>query len=465
MEAERSPTGRSAGRAGSKPVGAAGRRRSAGGSDGTASTAGAVPAPAAAAGGAAADATGPDLADAFTSTFDGLAGIGALGDGDGWRRFAWTEEDQAARAWFEAEAGAAGLTVEPDRAGNLWAWWGEPGPDAVVTGSHLDTVAGGGAYDGALGVVSALLAVRELRAAGVTPARPLAVVAFADEEGGRFNLPCFGSRVLAGHLDPATVLARRDADGTTLAEALGGFGVDPRGLGPDPELLGRVSCFVELHVEQGRGLAGTPSALAVGSGIWPHGRWRLELTGEANHAGTTRLLDRRDPALVLAAAITEARGQAKLAGAVATIGRIQVQPNGANGIPSRVTAWLDARAPDDVTLDRLVDGWEEEIGSVAGNHGVGTAFEVESRSPAVTFDIGLRTRLKECLARLGHDRVELPTAAGHDAGALAADVPTAMLFVRNPTGASHSPSERAELDDCVTGVRALAAILEDLACH
>jgi N-carbamoyl-L-amino-acid hydrolase len=134
-------------------------------------------------------------------------------------------------------------------------------------------------------------------------------------------------------------------------------------------------------------------------------------------------------------------------------------------VAARVTAWLDARAEQDQTLDWLLAAFQAAVEEAAGRNGLTVALEPESRSPAVTFDRGLTGRLDACLRDRGLDPVELPTAAGHDAGALAATVPTAMLFVRNPTGTSHSPAEAAELDDCLAGVEALAAVLEDLACR
>jgi len=417
--------------------------------------------------------TDPDpalLAD-FRRTFAGLAAIGRDPGGEGgagWRRFAWTGEDRAARAWFERQAAERGLAAERDRNGNLWAWWGEPAPgSAIVLGSHLDTVAGGGAYDGALGVVAGFVALGELRRRGVTPSRPVAVAAFADEEGGRFGLPTFGSRLLAGALDPEAALARTDAGGTTLAEAVAADGLDPGGLGPDPDRLAALAAVVELHVEQGRALGDldVDAPVAVGAAIWPHGRWRLGLRGEANHAGTTRLADRRDPMLPLARAVLAARDLAAEAGAVATVGRVVVDPNGTNSVPAAVAAWLDARAPDDATLDRLVGAWREEVELAAAAHGVAASLDAESRSAAVAFDGGLRATLAEALGAIGLPAPELPTAAGHDAGALAAAVPAGMLFVRNPTGASHSPAESATDEDCALGCAALAAVVEALACR
>jgi beta-ureidopropionase / N-carbamoyl-L-amino-acid hydrolase len=412
-------------------------------------------------------ASGQQLRDDFEGCFGGLAAIGR-DPGGGWTRLAWTEEDRAAREWFQAEAAARGLIVERDRAGNLWAWWGGAGDraGAVAVGSHLDTVRGGGAYDGALGVVSGLVAIGELARRGVEARRPVAVVAFADEEGGRFGVPTFGSRLLAGGLDPAALLDRADQDGVTVAQALAAAGLDPATLGPDPERLGRLAAFVELHVEQGRGLVDLDRPVGLGTAIWPHGRWRLSLTGEANHAGTTRLGDRRDPTLGLAAAILAARAAAAELGAVATVGRVVVEPNSSNSVPSRVSAWLDARAEQDQTLDWLLAAFQAAVEEAAGRNGLAAELHPESRSPAVAFDSDLTARLYGCLRDRGLEPGALPTAAGHDAGALAtASVPTAMLFVRNPTGTSHSPAEEAELDDCLTGVEALAAVVEELACR
>ena len=411
-----------------------------------------------------------DRHEAFEGCFGGLAAIGRE-PGGGWTRLAWTEEDRAARAWFEAEAADRGLEVERDSAGNLWAWWrrpeADPGPEAqvVAVGSHLDTVRGGGAYDGALGVVSGLLAVGELIERGVEPRRPVAVVAFADEEGGRFGVPLFGSRVLTGALDPADLLGRADEHGTSVAEALAAAGIDPDGFGPDPARVGRLAAFVELHVEQGRGLADLGQPVALATAMWPHGRWRLTITGEANHAGTTRLADRRDPMLGLAAAVLAARAAATELAAVATVGRVLVEPNSANSVPGRVSAWLDARAEEDQRLDWLLAAFEAAVTDAAARNDLAVELASESRSPGVEFDRSLTDRLDACLRASGLEPARLPTAAGHDAGALAAAAPTAMLFVRNPTGTSHSPAETAEVDDCLAGIDALAAVIEELACR
>ncbi|MFG3508204.1 allantoate amidohydrolase [Streptomyces sp. NPDC047821] len=392
-----------------------------------------------------------------------LAPIGRHTGSGGYRRYAWTGADADCRTWFQEQAEARGLTYETDRNGNQWAWLGDPlGSDAVVTGSHLDSVPDGGAFDGPLGVVSSFAALDELRRRGARFSRPLAITNFGDEEGARFGLACVGSRLTAGQLTKTAAYALRDADGITLPQAMEAAGYDPEAIGPDPERLARIGAFVELHVEQGRALDLTGDAVGIASAIWPHGRWRYDFHGEANHAGTTRLADRRDPMLTYAETVLAARREAELAGAVATFGKIAVEPNGVNAIPSLVRGWLDSRAADQATLDTVVSGIEAAAREAADRQGIDLTVVRESFTPVVEFEHALRDELAKIL---GGQVPVLGTGAGHDAGILSASVPTAMLFVRNPTGVSHSPAEYAAEDDCVAGVHALADVLEGLACH
>ncbi len=407
-----------------------------------------------------------------------IADVGRAPSG-GYERFAWTAHDLTLREWFAGEAAARGLDLVTDRAGNQWAWWGDPDADGpgVVTGSHLDSVPGGGAFDGPLGVASAFAALDALRAAGVAPVRPLGIVNFSDEEGARFGLACLGSRAVTGTVGADRLLALRDGAGDSLADVLarvgrgvstgsaaggstggGAGGVRLEHYGRDPEALARVGVFVELHVEQGRYLADLPSdeaaPVAIGAAIWPHGRWRVDLAGEANHAGTTPLAHRHDPMLDLAQLITDVRAAAEHAGALATLAKVEVEPNGVNAIPSRVRAWIDTRAETEDAVLAVLGGGLAQWQPVE-----------ESWTPATVFDPALAGRLADVVGRPGSDLPApvIGTGAGHDAGIFtAAGVPTAMLFVRNPTGVSHSPAEFAEEVDCDAGVRALTAVLADL---
>ncbi len=405
----------------------------------------------------------------FATLWESLLPLGRDGGTGGYRRFSWTPADAACRSWFMKSAAERALRAHTDGNGNLWAWWD---PDAaagtggaVVTGSHLDSVPDGGAYDGPLGIVTAFAAIDRLRERGATLARPLAVAAFTEEEGARFGVACLGSRLLAGTMDPVQARALTDRDGTTLAGAMSAAGHDPAGLGPDEALVGSIGAYVELHIEQGRALADLGAAVGLAAEIWPHGRWRLTFTGRADHAGTTRLADRHDPMLPAAAAVLAAREAAAEHGGLATVGRLTAEPGGANAICSRVTAWLDARAPSEVPLHRVLDQVEGAAGKAAAAHGVHLAVRRESVTVRVTFDAPLRDRLTRALAARGISAPVLATGAGHDAGVLSARVPAAMLFVRNPSGVSHSPAEHAEEADCLAGVEALAVVLQDLACR
>jgi beta-ureidopropionase / N-carbamoyl-L-amino-acid hydrolase len=203
----------------------------------------------------------------FDRLWDDLAPVGREGSTGGYRRYAWTPTDATLREWFAGEAATRGLDLVVDRAGNQWAWWGDPdtsGP-GVVVGSHLDSVPDGGAFDGPLGVVSGLLTIDALRAAGARPSRPIGVVNFGDEEGARFGVACAGSRMVTGDLPRDRALGLRDGDGTSMAEAMSAAGHHTAHVGRDEETLRRIGCFVELHVEQGRnptGISHSPAEFA-----------------------------------------------------------------------------------------------------------------------------------------------------------------------------------------------------------
>jgi N-carbamoyl-L-amino-acid hydrolase len=405
----------------------------------------------------------------FEQMWATLAPLGRSSTSGGYFRQPWTSTETELRAWFTEQCEARGLSVEADGNGNLLAWWEVSTPldrqgaersrdHAVLIGSHLDSVLDGGAYDGPLGVVSSLAAIDLLLERGVTPSRPVVVGAFADEEGSRFGLACLGSRLATGATTPRAAAELRDPSGTFLPDAMATAGFEPS-LGP-VDWVERIGCFVELHVEQGRDLVDRDAAVGLATGIWPHGRYRFDFTGEANHAGTTRMEDRHDPMLSYAMTALAAAKQARLADQRATFGRLDVTPNGTNAIPSRVTAWLDARGDSEESLAALVAEIERMGTERAARDGTTLAVTPESVSGAVSFDPALTTRLDDAL---GGGLPVIPTMAGHDAGILAsAGVPTAMLFVRNPTGVSHSPDEFAETADCLAGVEALATALEEL---
>ena len=408
---------------------------------------------------------GPSMTDPaadFEQMWRDLAPLGRSATSGGYFRQPYTSVESELRTWFAEQCAARGLEVEGDGNGNLIAWWTVPSElPGVLIGSHLDSVLDGGAYDGPLGVVSSLAAVDLLRQRGVVPGRPIAVGAFAEEEGSRFGIACLGSRLASGAMTPEAAAQLRDPAGVPLLDAMATAGLEPS-LGR-AAWLDRVGTFLELHVEQGRDLVDRDAPVGLATGIWPHGRYRFDFGGDANHAGTTRMEDRHDPMNTFAVTALAATRHAHRAGQRATFGRMDVAPNGTNAIPSRVTAWLDARCESEAELGRLVAEIEREGTEQAGHDGTRLEVTAESVSGEVAFDPALTESLRSGLTERWGPVPVIPTMAGHDAGILAAaGVPTAMMFVRNPTGVSHSPSEHAEMADCLAGVEALADALEVL---
>jgi N-carbamoyl-L-amino-acid hydrolase len=315
----------------------------------------------------------------------------------------------------------------------------------------------GGRFDGALGVAAAF---------AVAARAPVAVVSFADEEGARFNTPTFGSRALAGRLDVDDVLSRVDDRGVVLGDAMAGAGVDPEGLRAAPAALERLRGFIELHIDQTRDLEAAGAPAGVVARLAARMRLQVELTGRADHAGTTRRADRRD-ALAAAARLMVRADElaAERADMVSTTGRIEVEPNAPTTVPSLVRLWIDARAPR--VAD--VESWERALADAAreigARTGVGIALRVASRSDGVEFDAAVRRALAEGLAMSASGLRSSPVVtsyAGHDAGILGERIPAGMIFVRNPTGVSHAPEEEVSLEDAAVAANALLAAVEAL---
>jgi N-carbamoyl-L-amino-acid hydrolase len=399
----------------------------------------------------------------LAARFDALGDIGV--GPEGVYRMAWSEEDASTRAWFEHQAAEVGLRVERDPAGNLWArpeaeppWWG--------VGSHLDSVRGGGRFDGPLGVACGF----EI-AAGDGP--PIAVLSFADEEGARFNTPTFGSKALAGRLDLPAVLERRDDDGVPLADAMRAAGVDPDGIDRAPEWLRtRLAGFVEIHIDQTTELARAGDPVGVVSALAARTRLEVRLTGRADHAGTTPRSERHD---ALSAAARLIVGAEDLAGehspldgdhapVTVTASKIITKPNAPTTIASEVRLWIDARAPGVDAIDGWRAGLDSLVREIADRTGVEISVAVASRTDAREFAPDVRAALLQAAEDvLGHAPPELVCFAGHDAGVVAERVPAGMLFVRNVTGVSHSPEETVSLEDAAVACEVVARALESLA--
>lgn len=357
----------------------------------------------------------------------------------------------------------AGLTPELDASGNLVGRneRARQGERTLIMGSHQDTVAEGGKYDGMLGVALPLQALQALEEAGTELPYGVEVVAFGDEEGTRFQSTLIGSRALAGTLDPESLKAR-DADGVTLGEALKAFGGNPQEI---PHLARRpeaVIGFVEVHIEQGPVLESEDLPVGVVTAINGASRYAVTLEGMAGHAGTVPMNLRRDAlagAAEMIAAIEERAGAEE--GLVATVGRIDAAPGAINVIPGKVTFTIDLRAPDDGQRAAAVASVKEKLQAIAQRRNLELAMELLYEEGAAACDPGLMDQLDKAVERQGIRPLRLPSGAGHDAMALSALCPIAMLFVRCGGGISHNPLESITGEDAEAAAQVFLDFLEN----
>ena len=350
----------------------------------------------------------------------------------------------------------AGLTAHIDPAGSVVGRLEgrNPGAPAILIGSHIDSVVDAGRFDGNLGVVLGIVAAETLRAEG-GPAAPVEVVAFGDEENVRFPTNLSTSYALTGRYNPAW-LDGRDADGTTLREALLRFGGDPDAIGSIARKPGAYRAYLEVHIEQGPQLEAADLPVGVVSAINGITRARAHVTGEAGHAGTVPMNMRRDAL----AAVAEMIGVVERIGArrsdtVATVGVAQVQPGAINVIPARVDFTLDARSPEDAQRHAMVADIVAECEAIAARRGVGFTLEPFMDSPATPMDSGLIAAIESAVGACGLAPMRLASGAGHDAVAMAHLCPAAMLFVRCKGGISHNPAESITVEDADAAARVL----------
>ena len=363
----------------------------------------------------------------------------------------------------------AGMSVRLDVAATLIGRY-DTGSDTssgrrtLLLGSHLDTVRDAGRYDGMLGVVAAIEAVHELAREEEQLPFAIEVLAFGDEEGVRFPRTLTGSRAAAGAIT-ADDLEACDADGITLAGALRGFGCDPDRIAEAARKPEDLVGYVELHIEQGRVLQTAGRALGAVSGISGAVRSRFVIVGEAGHAGTTAMDDRRD-ALTCAAEMILAieRRAAETDDLVMTVGTLEVAEAGVNVVPGKVEFSLDLRALDDALRRQAYEAAVAECEAIATRRGLRMREDRFYDEASVLCEPALMTALKETLSRLGDEAaLSIPSMAGHDGLAMAQICPMAMLFVRCRDGVSHSPNEHVDLEDIAASVEALTDFIRQTA--
>lgn len=408
----------------------------------------------------AAEALPPDLGRSIKAMVDDWARFSE--DGDKLTRTFLSPEHKACAEAVMADMRAVGMTARVDAIGNVVGRYeaAEPGAPLLMTGSHIDTVRDAGAYDGNLGVALPLGCVAALHAQGRRLPFTLEIIAFGDEEGVRFPTTLSGSRALAGTFD-SEALAITDAAGTSLGDALRGFGCDPAEIPAAAERDEPVAGFVEIHIEQGPVLESQNLPVGIVTAINGASRFAIRVEGMAGHAGTVPMGLRRD-ALARAAEMIQAIESRALAdeGLVATVGRLEVAPGAINVIPGRVDFTLDVRAPDDALRARAIADIEGSLRGIAETAGLSLALERLHDAAAVGCAPELMDALEAATLRQGIRPLRLPSGAGHDAMAVAARCPVAMLFVRCGGGISHNPLESITAEDAGAAARVFLDFLE-----
>jgi N-carbamoyl-L-amino-acid hydrolase len=390
--------------------------------------------------------------DRLLSRLAALARIGATDDG-GCRRLALSDEDRQGRDQLMAWLKEVGLETHVDAVGNIVGILpGETAGPAVIMGSHIDTVGTGGKFDGALGVLAALEVIQSIKETGITPPRPLAVIAFTNEEGARFQPDILGSCVWAGETSIEEARAIRDADGKAVGAELDRIGYAGR---VKPGFL-EAHAYLELHIEQGPILHAEGGGIGAVTGVQAISWTEYTLTGDPNHAGTTPMRYRRNTSLAAAGIIAFADALTHdIDGLVANVGRIVTEPGNVNVVPGRIVMTVDMRHPIDARLIDAERRLAEEIARISAATRVEIASRELARFPAQPFAEELIGVVEQAGKALGLKTRRMHSGAGHDAQIMATVAPTAMIFVPSIDGISHNPRERTEDADVVAGANVL----------
>ena len=398
---------------------------------------------------------------------DNLNALGEIGrDEFGMQRVAFSRQDVAGRDHVSALMRGAGMSVRIDPAGNIIGRTegADPTLPAIALGSHTDTVPSGGAYDGALGVIGAIEVVEALRDAGHTTRHPIEVMVFTNEEGTSFHRWLLGSRAVAGLWESEDFAAVAD-DGVTLTDTLPNIGGNISRIEAARRRPEEFACYFELHIEQGPTLHRGGFPIGVVTGITGRSVYHVDIVGEANHAGTTPMALRRDAmsaAAQIALAVRRIAGEMEVC-RVGTVGSMDVHPNAGNVIPGRVQMGVEFR---DERMESLA-GAEVELRrtaeEVAHAEQVAITVTAQRNTPSVPISGNMQQLIADAAGMAGLEHVSLPSGAGHDAQAIAAITPAAMVFVPSVGGISHAPAEYSTPEDCANGAQVLlnALLLAD----
>ncbi len=389
-----------------------------------------------------------------------LAAIGNTGDG-GCCRLALTDEDKEGRDLVVNWMNDLGLVVEIDAIGNVFGTWKVGAGAPVMTGSHIDTVRTGGIYDGNLGVIAGLEVIETLQSAGVEPQRPITVAVFTDEEGARFAPDMLGSLVYVGGLGLEAALDTKAIDGPRFGDELERIGY--AGSLPCPGATPHA--FIEYHIEQGPVLEVENQQIGVVTGVQGISWQEIVINGQSNHAGTTPMSMRHDPAYAASMIGVFLRELASSMGGnqVCTVGRIELVPNLINVVPKSATVTVDIRNTDEDLLQHAESTFLDFLNRLASTEGVQISTRRLARFEPVVFDDGVLDLIERESVALGATSMRLPSGAGHDAQMLARICPTGMIFTQSHKGLSHNPAEHTDADLLELGANVLLATMLALA--
>lgn len=390
----------------------------------------------------------------------------ALVKPEGFTREGYTSEETNAIKVFKKIAEELGLTVKEDAVGNIIARWEVPNGEkaAVATGSHLDTVPNGGAFDGGAGVVCSLGAVKLLKEADFSPIRPIEVICFRSEESSRFGVSTIGSKAMSGLLDPA-IGTLKDQHGTTLAEAVESQGFDWEDLLKAKRSKEELKSFVELHIEQGMHIVEHEKNYGIVKGVACPIRFAVTFNGKAGHTGTTPMHRRQDALAAAAPFISFVQETALQLNdvyekpLVATVSTLTASPNSMNVIPQTVTAGVDIRSVDDLLKKKLADAIQDEVARIEQVTGVSVTIEVLVNNPSVLLDETIAEQLFDAGNQEAYLAHRMDSGAGHDVMNMAQVWPSGLLFIPCKDGLSHHPDEYAAVEDLKMGAELLARYL------
>ena len=381
-------------------------------------------------------------------------------------RIVFTPTDLKARAWMIARCKEAGLAVRQDAIGNIFARWNgaDSAAPAVGTGSHIDAIPNAGKYDGVVGVLGGLEAIRALQRSGFRPKHSIELLIFATEEPTRFGIGCLGSRLLSGTLSPDAAAKLKDRDGESVDEVRRRAGLN--GNLQDVKLpTGYYKAFVELHIEQGPILERERIPLGIVKGIAAPASLRISIEGAGGHAGGVLMPDRKDALCAAAELILAIENAARSSGAadtVATVGVCDVFPGAVNSIPSRVGITLDIRDTDLARRDRAMQTIERASQTISAKRQVSIQSEVLNADAPADCAPEVRAALADSCREHGFPFLEMVSRAYHDSLFISRIAPTGMLFIPCRNGYSHRPDEYASPEDIARGALVLAESLARL---